>query len=66
MIVTLMQLYCDSHTAVHFPEDGAVDAAIMSHAQLRKEAQRVGWRRTRGAAARDLCPQCAGTIEPRK
>ena len=58
MIVTRIQLYCDGEHGIdiHFPEDGAVDGAILTAHELRKEAKKAGWSRTR--QGQDLCELC--------
>lgn len=60
MIATMMQLYCDGDHGIeiHFPNLGAVDGAICSASDLRREARKRGWRRRHG---QDLCPSCART-----
>jgi hypothetical protein len=59
VIVTRIQLYCDGEHGIdiHFPEDAPMDGAILSAAELRKEAKKEGWSRSRG---QDLCPTCRG------
>ena len=68
MIASKIQLYCDGDHGIpiHFPEDGALDGTVFSHADLRREAHKEGWRRTQGDWKQDLCPECAGTIKPKK
>jgi hypothetical protein len=60
VIVTRLQLYCDGDHGIdiYFPEDGAVDGAILTPHELRKEAKKAGWSRTRGTMPQDLCPSC--------
>jgi hypothetical protein len=58
MIVTRIQLFCDGDHGmdIYFPEDGPMDGAILTAAELRKEAKKAGWGRTR--AGMDLCESC--------
>lgn len=58
MIVTRIQLYCDGEHGIeiHFPEDGPMDGAILTAHELRQEAKKAGWGRTRDG--RDLCDTC--------
>lgn len=59
MIVTRMQLYCDGDHGIeiHYPDNGAVDGAMFTAAELRREARHVaGWARIKGC---DLCADCA-------
>lgn len=61
MIVTRIQLFCSEHGCEnHYPEDGALDGAIFTPADLRAQAyNRAGWRRAKtGFGLEDLCPSC--------
>jgi hypothetical protein len=61
LIVTRFQLYCDGEHGVpiYFPEDGAVDGAILTHGEVRQEAKQQGWgRKADHGGYVDLCPTC--------
>ena len=61
MIVSRVQLYCDGDHGIpiFWHEDGAIDGALLTHAEVRREAKRAGWGRADdGAKLCDLCPDC--------
>lgn len=61
MIVTRFQIYCDQDhgVPVFWPEDGAIDGAILTPHEARADARKAGWGRANdGAGLVDLCPDC--------
>lgn len=75
MIVTAIQLACDGEItpgvqcANHYPEDGAVNGAGITHADVRRHARMHGWRRKKIKSGTfgffidsDLCPNCIARL----
>ena len=62
MIVTRIQLYCDSKDCANFfPREGPVHGAIYTGHELRKEAKKKGWTRRPSGELKfmtDICPTC--------
>lgn len=47
MIISRFQIFCDG-IEIYWPEDGAIDGAILTAGEARADARKAGWGRANG------------------